>query len=194
MAGSDDDRQVSLLAPDAATLIHLLRENVRLLRALVERHEVGRLAPPGDAPTVRTPEDLAAYLGPEMADLAQEQVRVALLDSRNRLLGVHLVCQGGLNAAVVRLADCFREAIRVNAAALVLIHNHPSGDPTPSPDDCRLTAAAGRLGDDLGIDLLDHLVIGGDRHVSLRRAGLYVPPGQAPAAGPAVPAAPDTGP
>ena len=177
MTNADDTRQISLLAPDEATLIHLLRENVRLLRVLVERHEVGRQQPTADASLImQTPEEVAAYLGPEMADLAQEQLRVVLLDSRNRILGVHLVCQGGLNAAVIRLADCFREAIRANAAALVLVHNHPSGDPAPSPDDCRLTALAGQLGDDLGIDLLDHLIIGGQEHTSLRRLGLYVPP------------------
>ncbi len=167
---------IALPEDDEAALIGLLRENTRLLRALVGRREVGRLAPVADAPTVRSPDDLAVYLGPEMADLDQEQLRVVLLDVRNRILGTHLVYQGGLNAVVIRLADCFREAIRANAAAIVLIHNHPSRDPTPSPDDCRLTALAGRLGDDLGIDLLDHLIIGGDGYASLRRLGLYRPP------------------
>ncbi len=175
------DGRPALPAPDRALLIRLLRENTRLLSALVTGHEVGRLAPDGDAPVVRGPEDVADYLGPEMADLAQEQLRVVALDARNRILGVHLVARGGLNTAVIRLADCFREAIRANAAAIVLLHNHPSRDPAPSPDDVRLTALVGRVGGDLGIDLLDHLIIGGDHHVSLRRLGLYTPPGAAPA-------------
>ena len=177
MTAAADARQLSLLAPDDALLIHLLRENTRLLRELVARREAGHATLDAAAPIVRTPEDVAAYLGPEMADLAQEQLRVVALDTRNRILGVHLVYQGGLNATVIRLADCFREAIRANAAAVVFIHNHPSRDPAPSPDDIRLTALAGRVGDDLGIDLVDHLIIGGDRHVSLRRLGLYRPPG-----------------
>jgi DNA repair protein RadC len=171
-----DDRQVSLLAPDEATLVHLLRENSWLLHQLVARRAVDRHAALVEAPIVRGPEEIAAYLGPEMADLAQEQLRVVLLDSRNRVLGVQLVFQGGLNATVIRLADCFREAIRANAAAIVLVHNHPSGDPTPSSDDCCLTGLAGRFGDALGIDVLDHLIIGGNRHTSLRRLGLYTPP------------------
>ncbi len=176
MTDVDEARPIKVPETDEAALIHLLRENTRLLRALVGRHEVGRIAPVADAPAVRSPDDLAVYLGPEMADLEQEQLRVVLLDVRNRILGTHLVYQGGLNAVVIRLADCFREAIRANAAAIVLIHNHPSQDPTPSPDDCRFTALAGRLGDDLGIDLLDHLIIGGDHFASLRRLGLYRPP------------------
>lgn len=177
MTAVADEQHAPLPAPDRALLIRLLRENTRLLSALVADHEVGRLAAEDDAPVVRGPEDVAAYLGPEMADLAQEQLRVVALDSRNRILAVHLVAQGGLNTAVIRPADCFREAIRTNAAAIVLLHNHPSRDPAPSPDDVRLTALLGRVGADLGIDLLDHLIIGGARHVSLRRLGLYAPPG-----------------
>jgi DNA repair protein RadC len=129
MAHRADDRQVSLLAPDEATLVHLLRENSRLLHQLVARHAVDRRAALAETPIVSSPEDLAAYLGPEMAELAQEQLRVVLLDTRNRVLGVQLVFQGGLNATVVRLADCFREAIRANAAAIILVHNHPSVAP-----------------------------------------------------------------
>ena len=110
---------------------------------------------------------------------------MALLDTKNRIIGVHLVYQGGLNATVIRLADCFREAVRANAASLILIHNHPSGNPEPSPEDRQLTEEAGRVGDLLGIDLLDHLIIGRPGFVSLRQRGLYTPPGAAPRATPA---------
>src|SRR5439155_19518711 len=79
-----------------------------------------------DGRPIRSPADIAAYLGPELGDLAQEQLRVVCLDTKNRVLATALVYQGGLNATVIRLADCFREAVRLGAAAIVLVHNHPS--------------------------------------------------------------------
>lgn len=176
MKRSSDSRQISLLPPDAAVVLHLVRENLRLLAELATRYEIGRLAVTADEPSVRSPADLAAYLGPELADLAQEQLRVVLLDTKNRVLGSSLIYQGGLNATVIRLADCFREAVRSGAAAVILVHNHPSGDPTPSPEDVRLTAEAGRAGELLGIKLLDHVVVGRQGgYVSLRERGLYTP-------------------
>lgn len=175
MKQSEDTRQISLLPPDAAAVLHLIRENLRLLAELVTRYEIGTLDATTDGPSMRSPADLAAYLGPELADLAQEQLRVVLLDTKNRVRGITLVYQGGLNATVVRLADCFREAVRIGAAAVILVHNHPSGDPTPSPEDVRLTTEAGRAGELLGIDVLDHVVIGRPGYASLRERGLYTP-------------------
>ena len=182
MAAGADARQVSLLPPDVAETLHLVRENLRLLAALARRHEVGYLAPAPDRRNVRHPDDIAAYLGAEMAGLDQEQLRVVLLDTRNDVLGIHLVYQGGLNATVIRLADCFREAVRENAAAIVLVHNHPSGNPAPSAADVELTRSAAQAGELLGIALLDHVVIGRGRHASLRQLGLYHPPGHTPGA------------
>ena len=175
MSTTTDTRQISLLPPDAATLLHLVRENLRLLADLAGRYEVTGLAASLDGLTVRNPVDVAAYLGAELAALAQEQLRVVLLDSRNRVIATSLVYQGGLNSTVIRLGDCFREAVAQGAAAVVLVHNHPSGDPTPSPEDVRLTDEAARAGDLLGVELLDHLVIGRAGHVSLRELGLYSP-------------------
>ena len=120
---------------------------------------------------MRGPLDLVSYLGPEMADLAQEQLRVVLLDSKNQVLGITLVYQGGINSLVVRLADLFREAVARGAAAIILVHNHPSGNATPSPEDVRMTEEAVRAGELLGIDVLDHLVVA-DGHVSLREKEL----------------------
>lgn len=114
---------------DGAALTQMVRENLALLTALVQRHEVARQIEPGERLVVRKPADVADYLGPEMADLAQEQLRVLLLDIKNRLIGAALVYQGGANAIVIRLADCFREAVRLGAAAIVLAHNHPSRAP-----------------------------------------------------------------
>ena len=175
MKQMDDPRQISLLPPATAEIMHLVRENLRLLIDLANQCEVSRIDVAGDVRTVRGPADVVQYLEAEMAPLAQEQLRVANLDTKNHLLSTSLVYQGGLNATVIRLADCFREAVRVGAAAVILVHNHPSGDPTPSPEDIRLTAEAGHVGELLGIDVLDHIVIGRPGFVSLRERGLYTP-------------------
>lgn len=161
---------------EAATLIQLARENLRLLAELVSRYEVARVTAPVDDRIVRSPSDVVDFLGAELVDLAQEQLRVVLLDTKNRILGTQLVYQGGLNATVVRLADCFREAVARNAAAVIFCHNHPSGDPRASVDDIHLTEEAGKVGNLLGIKLLDHVIIGREGWVSLRREGRYTPP------------------
>jgi hypothetical protein len=171
-------------------LVRTLRENGRLLAALARRCEIGSLAPPVASPTFREPADIAAYLGPEMGDLPQEQLRVVLLDRRGRLIDTPLIYQGGQTETAVRLADCFRDAVRSSAAAMVLVHNHPSGDPTPSPDDVHLTHRAGVAGVLLGMDVLDHVIIAREGFSSLRAEGLYVPPaaGAPPDAPPEPPA------
>jgi DNA repair protein RadC len=153
-----------------------LRENGRLLAALARRCEIDRLVPPAASPTFREPADIAAYLGPEMLDLPQEQLRVVLLDRRGRLIDTPLIYQGGQTDTAVRLADCFRDAVRANAAAMVLVHNHPSGDPGPSDEDVQLTHDAGQAGLLLGITVLDHVILGREGTSSLRALGLYIPP------------------
>jgi DNA repair protein RadC len=158
-----------------APLVRALRENGRLLAALAGRCETAALLPSMRGPTFHRPADIATYLAPEMAHLPQEQLRVILLDRRNRLIGAPLVYQGSPTETSVRLADCFREAVRSAASALVLVHCHPSGDPTPSPDDVQLTHEAGEAGTLLGIAVLDHLVIAADGFVSVREAALYAP-------------------
>jgi DNA repair protein RadC len=160
---------------EIGTVIDLVRQNLRLLAELVHRYEVTHEDGTPEGRLVRKPADVIDYLGPELAHLAQEQLRVVLLDTKNRVLGATLVYQGGLNAIVVRLADCFREAVRANAAAILLVHNHPSGDPEPSNDDVRITREAGQAGELLGIDLLDHVIVGGQAFVSLRERGFYRP-------------------
>ena len=157
-------------------LVRTLRENGRLLAALARRCETDRLAPPAASPTFREPADIAAYLGPEMVDLPQEQLRVVLLDRRGRLIDTPLIYQGGQTETAVRLADCFRDAIRANAAAIVLVHNHVSADPAPSADDVQLTRDAGQAGLLLGIAVLDHVILGREGMSSLRALGLYAQP------------------
>ncbi len=161
-------------------LIRTLRENGRLLAILARWCESDRLTSPAGGDTFREPADIAAYLAPEMANLPQEQLRVVLLDRRSRLIDAPLVYQGGQSEIAVRLADCFRQAVTHGAAAIVMVHCHPSGDPSPSPDDVQLTHEAGRAGQLLGIDVLDHVILARDGFASLRGAGLYVPPEATP--------------
>jgi len=97
---------------------------------------------------------------------------VILLDTRNRLIKVDQVYKGSVNTSQVRVGELFKEAIRRNATALIVVHNHPSGDPTPSPDDVAVTRAIVQAGKLLDIGVLDHLVIGGRRHISLKERGL----------------------
>ncbi|MEA2622560.1 MAG: repair protein RadC [Chloroflexota bacterium] len=122
--------------------------------------------------SVRAPRDLADRLLLQMGRLEREELRVVLLNSKNVVLATPTVYQGNVSAALVRVGELFRDAIRRHAAGLILVHNHPSGDPTPSPDDLHLTAetvAAGRL---LDVAVLDHLIIGHDAYVSLRDRGV----------------------
>lgn len=127
---------------------------------------------PHERPQVRSPADVANLVMLEMGLLEQEHLRAVLLDTKNVVIRVANVYAGNLNTAVVRVGEVFREAIRSNCASIIVVHNHPSGDPTPSPEDVRVTeqlVEAGRL---LDIEVLDHLVIGRNRYVSLKERGL----------------------
>jgi DNA repair protein RadC len=95
-----------------------------------------------------------------------------LLDTKNRVQEVVMLYKGSLNTAVIRIGEVFKEGIRRNVAAIIIVHNHPSGDPTPSPEDVRVTQKIVEAGQLLNIDVLDHLVIGHNRYVSLKERGL----------------------
>lgn len=129
-------------------------------------------AAPGEKPQIRSPGDIANLLMLEMSLLEQEQLRVLLLDTKNCVNKVHTVYSGSLNSAVVRISEVFREAIRTNSAAIAIAHNHPSGDPTPSPEDVNVTKMIVEAGTLLDIAVLDHLIIGRNRFVSLKERGL----------------------
>ncbi len=137
----------------------------------------GRIAAlaPDQRPKIATPDDVINLIGVEMAALGQEQLRIVLLDTKHQVLAIRTVYQGSVNGAPVRPAEIFREAIKHNAVAMVIVHNHPSGDPTPSGADVAVTRELVAAGELLGIDVLDHLVIGQGRHASLRRLGLGFP-------------------
>ena len=127
---------------------------------------------PDERPIVKSPADAANLLMMEMGAHEQEHMRVLLLDTRNRVLASPTIYIGNLNTAVVRIAELFREAIRSNCAAIIVAHNHPSGDPSPSPEDVRVTEQIVSAGKLLDIDVLDHLIIGQQRFVSLKERGL----------------------
>ena len=126
-----------------------------------------------ERPAICSPADAANLLMYQMAALDQEYLFVIPLDTRNRVLGRPVeVYHGSLNTSLIRVGEVFREAIKINAAALIVAHNHPSGDPSPSPEDVAVTRSLVEAGKLLDIDVLDHLVIGRNRFVSLKERGL----------------------
>jgi DNA repair protein RadC len=125
-----------------------------------------------DKISIHSPADAAGLVQYEMASLEVEQLRVILLDVRNQVKRVVTLYQGSTSCSMVRVGELFRDAIRENAAAIILIHNHPSGDPTPSPEDVSLTRAVVAAGKTMDIDVLDHLVIGKGRFISMKERGV----------------------
>ncbi len=133
-----------------------------------------------DRKLVRTPEDIANLVALEMSQLDQEEMRVVLLDTRNRFVAMHEAYRGSVHTTQVRIAELLREALRANAPNIIAMHNHPSGDPSPSAADITMTKTLYEAAKLMDIDLLDHLVIGGGKHVSLKGMGLGFPNGKAP--------------
>jgi DNA repair protein RadC len=121
---------------------------------------------------VNSPEDAAELVRYDMQGLVQENLWVILLDTRNRQIGVEKVYVGSLNASMVRVGELFRGALQRSAAGIIMAHNHPSGDPAPSPEDVTLTRAAVQAGKLLDVEVLDHLVIGHNCFVSMKEKGL----------------------
>jgi DNA repair protein RadC len=124
------------------------------------------------AATINSPKDAADLVQYQMSALEQEELWVLLLNTRNRVLRIVPIYRGSVNSSQVRVGELFKDAIRRNAAAIIVVHNHPSGDPTPSPDDVAITRAVVEAGKLLEIQVLDHLVIGHGRFISLKERGL----------------------
>lgn len=160
-------------APELANLVHgvgwakaaQLKAGLELGRRLLTTGDVAR-------PQIKTPADAAQLLLAEMSLLEQEEVRTIQLDTRNRVISTTMVYRGSLNAASMRVGEVFKEAIRCNAASIVISHCHPSGDPTPSAEDIAVTRTIFQAGKLLDVELLDHIVIGHARYVSLKERGL----------------------
>ncbi len=158
---SDLCRRTGIGASKAATIKAALEIGRRLTRiGIDERYPI------------RSPADVASLLMVEMSHLDQEHLRTILLDTKNRVQQITTVYIGSLNSATIRVGEVFKEAVRRNSAAIIVVHNHPSGEATPSAEDIQVTrqlVAAGRL---LDIEVLDHLIIGRGQYVSLRERGL----------------------
>lgn len=142
--------------------------------AIAAAFELGRrvasaVAEPGWQ--IRTPADVAERLAPAMRHLEREELRVLLLNSKNLVTGMSVVYAGNLAGSSVRVGEVYRDAVRRQAAAVVVVHNHPSGDPSPSAEDVRITAELAGAGRMLDIELLDHVVVAANGWVSLRALG-----------------------
>mgnify|MGYP000725362860 CR=1 FL=1 len=121
-------------------------------------------------PVIKSPGDASRLLMEEMRYLDKEHFRVILLDTKNHVLGIHSVSVGDLNSSLVHPREIFKEAIRRSSAAVILVHNHPSGDPSPSKEDLEVTRRLVRVGKLLGIEVLDHIIIGDNQFTSLRES------------------------
>lgn len=166
-------RAMATATPDELATIKGIgpRTAVRVRAALELGMRLGGETPE-ERPAIHNPADAASLVLTEMSALEQEHLRVILLDTRNRLLEIAEVYRGNLNTTQVRVGEIFRPAIRRNAAALIIVHNHPSLDPSPSRDDIAVTRAVVQAGELLDIQAVDHLIIAGGRFVSLKERGV----------------------
>lgn len=124
-----------------------------------------------ERPQLNTPRQLAIYLLPQYGAAPVEQFGIVMLDTKHRVIRIKIVSVGSLDATVVHPREVFREAVSASAAAIVLFHNHPSGDPSPSPDDLLITTRMVNAGAIMGIEVLDHLILGEQRYFSLVESG-----------------------
>jgi len=126
-----------------------------------------------DKPLVKTPEEVVNLVRSRLQDKKKEYFLAILLDTRNRLIKVSEISVGSLDSSIVHPREVFKEAISASAASVIFAHNHPSGDPTASEDDIQLTKRLAEVGEIMGIDVLDHIVIGDKKYLSLKREGLF---------------------
>lgn len=148
--------------------------SARLQAALALGQRLATEALPGRI-SIRSPGDMAFVLMPELSHLEQEHFVLLILNIRNELMHKVTLYRGGGNAMFIRVSEVFQEAVRRGAACLIVAHNHPSGDPTPSPEDVAITHRLVEAGNLMDIELLDHIIIGHRRFVSLRERGLGFP-------------------
>ena len=127
----------------------------------------------GDKPLVKTPEDVASLVKSRLKGKKKEHFLALLLDTRNQLIKVSEISVGSLDTSVVHPREVFKEAIAASAASVIFVHNHPSGDPEASEDDIKLTKRLAEAGEIVGIDVLDHIIIGDKKYLSLKREGLF---------------------
>ncbi|MBT8487619.1 MAG: DNA repair protein RadC [Gemmatimonadetes bacterium] len=159
-----------LAAADVALLEGVEGVGAATAARLAAAFELGRRVATVDAPDeepVRGPADVFRRMGPRLRDVCQEEFHALLLNTRHRILREVLVTRGILDASLIHPREVFRLAVSEGAASVILVHNHPSGDPTPSAEDRAVTRQLAAAGRSLGIPVLDHVVIGRGRYVSL---------------------------
>lgn len=122
--------------------------------------------------SVSSPRDIAKLLMNEMMSLRQEILKLIMLDTKNNIIGIKDVFKGSLNTSIVHPREIFKEALKKSSSSIIICHNHPSGDPTPSKEDINITLRLKECSKIIGIDLLDHLIIGKDKFVSLKEKGI----------------------
>ncbi|NJO81681.1 MAG: DNA repair protein RadC [Blastochloris sp.] len=185
VSGQNDLEQCAQCLRDYHGWIGLLRADIRAVAAAIGTPrkaanlkaalEIGRrlsIAGYEDRLQVKSPADVAKLFMVEMMALDQEELWVAALDTKNRLIKVSKVYRGSVNSAMIRIGEVFKEALRLNATGLIVAHNHPSAEATPSPEDILVTRQIVEAGNLLDVDVLDHLILAGNRYVSLRERGL----------------------
>ncbi|MNW46378.1 hypothetical protein D3C74_236710 [compost metagenome] len=121
---------------------------------------------------IRKPEDVYEMVAADMSSLDKEHFMIILLNTKNRIISKEIIAVGSLNKAIIHPREVFKSAIIKGAASIVCVHNHPSGDPTPSPEDVGLTKRLINSGEILGIDVLDHVIVGTEGYVSLKEQGM----------------------
>lgn len=157
-----DLAQIKGIGPAKAAKLKAALEMGRRLTTIID----------DDKPRITAPEDVVRLYGVEMSSLEREELRVVLLNTKHHVISSFTVASGTVNSANVRMAEVFTPAVKRMAPYVMLVHNHPTGDPTPSSADVRFTEDAVRAGALLDISVLDHIVIGQGRHASLKRLGL----------------------
>jgi DNA repair protein RadC len=157
---------------DLTKVPHLGRAGAARLKAALELGRRLALDTVSDRPQIRSPADAANLLMLEMRGLDKEHLRLVLLDTKNRVLAIPTLYIGNVNTSIIRVGELIREALRYNAPGMIVVHNHPSGCPDPSPEDIRVTERIRQACQLMDIDLLDHLIIGDNRFVSLKERRL----------------------
>jgi DNA replication and repair protein RadC len=142
------------------------------IKAAVELGRRSVSADPLIRPVVNSPEDVVHLVMEEMRNFDREHFRVVTLTTKNHILGITSISIGSLNSSLVHPRECFKEAIRRNSNSIILLHNHPSGDPAPSREDIQVTQRLIEGGHLLGIEVLDHIIIGDKRYISLKEQGI----------------------
>jgi len=128
---------------------------------------------PGKKPSVKTPDEVVSLVRGKLRGKKKEHFLVLLLDTRGQLIKTSEISVGSLDSSIVHPREVFKEAMSVSAASVIFVHNHPSGDPEPSEDDIKLTKRLAEAGEIMGIEVLDHIIIGDKNYLSLKRQGLF---------------------